>query len=679
MKGKRIWAFIFLASIIFSVLITCTTTISSSAVDIADDSNDDKTLAPYFFVEGKDSLTDSFPLKETNVTANINGVIADIYVRQTYANEGKEPINANYVFPASSRVSVHGMKMEIGDKVVTAVIKERQEAQQEFEEAKNEGKSASLLEQQRPNVFSMNLANIMPEDVVRIELHYTELIVSSDGAYEFVFPTVVAPRYSNQIASAAPQTDQWVASPYLPDGKVPPGKYDITVNLATGMPISALTCNSHDVEVKWSGEAAAQVVLSNPEDFAGNRDYILQYKLTGEDVQCGLMLQADEEENYFLLMIQPPERVQVADKPPREYIFVLDVSGSMEGFPLNTAKELLTDFLDHLKETDRFNLVLFDDTSQQMSSNSVPATTANIKKAFDMIEREFGGGGTELLLAIKRAVAIPIDNNISRSVILITDGEIAAEQDVFDFIEKNVNNTNYFSFGIGSSVNRYLIEGVAKKGLGESFVATKPAEVSDIADRFRSYIESPVLTDINVSYSGFNAYDIEPPNLPILFAQRPIALFGKWRGELTGTIRITGKTGSRDYVQEIQLSEIEPLETNTAISYLWARAKVERLMDYGFNPADEENIKNEVTAIGLKYSMMTQYTSFIAVIDDIRNTDKKSATVDQPLPLPLYVSNLAVGYAQGTEPGDIVLIAAILLMLFIAARKAAAREQRSKK
>ncbi|MCL1982421.1 MAG: VWA domain-containing protein, partial [Clostridiales bacterium] len=589
-----------------------------------------------------------------------------------------KPINASYVFPASSKVSVHGMKMEIGDKVVTAVIKERQEAKQEFEDAKSEGKSASLLEQQRPNVFSMNVANIMPGDTVSIELHYSELVLSTDGAYEFVFPTVVAPRYSNQSASAASQSDQWVASPYLKDGKVPPGKYNITVNLSTGIPISALACDSHDVEVNWAGESEAQITLSNPEDFAGNRDYILRYKLTGEDVLCGLMLKTGEEENFFLLMLQPPERVQVEDKQPREYIFVLDVSGSMDGFPLNTAKELLTDFLGHLKEKDRFNLVVFDDESKQMSANSVPAVASNIKKAFDMIEREFGGGGTELLPAMRRAVSIPMDKDIARSVVLITDGEIDAEQDVFDFIGKNLNNTNYFAFGIGSAVNRYLIDGVAKNGLGESFVATKPSEVAEVADRFRSYVESPVLTDVSVSYSGFNAYDVEPSSLPVLFAQRPIVLYGKWRGEPSGTIRITGKTASGDYVQDIQLSETKPLETNTAIGYLWARAKVESLMDYGLGRADEDAVKKEVTAIGLKYSMMTRYTSFVAVIDEVRNADKNSADVDQPLPLPLHVSNLAVGYGVGAEPSDIVLIAMMLFMMLLAIHSAG-RGQRAGK
>jgi Ca-activated chloride channel family protein len=676
MKRKRIWLGVFLASIIFTALITCTNTISSSALDIADDSDDDRTLAPYFFVEGANPATDSFPLKETNVTANINGVIADIYVMQTYANQGEKPINASYVFPASSRVSVHGMKMEIGDKVVTAVIKERQEAKQEFEEAKSEGKSASLLEQQRPNVFSMDLANIMPGDVVCIELHYTELIVSTEGIYQFAFPTVVGPRYSSQPASTAPQTDQWVSSPYLPDGKTPPGTYNITVNLSTGVPIADITCTSHKIDVTPDGESTAQVTLADADDFAGNRDFILDYKLAGPVMSCGLMLNAGEDENFFMLMVQPPERFEAKDIPPREYIFVLDVSGSMFGYPLDTAKKLIRDLVGGLNKTDTFNLILFSGDSYQMSPKSLSATEKNIKKAVDIINNVEGGGGTELAAALEEAIAIPQEKNISRTIVVITDGYIAEEKATFELIRENLNKASFFSFGIGTSVNRYLIDGIAKAGLGEPFIVTEPQEAAAAAKRFRTYIQSPLLTNIRVEYSGFDAYDIEPPHIAALFAQRPIVIFGKWRGEPSGSIRISGKTGGSDYDQEIQLSETEPLKTNTAISYLWARTKVERLMDYGFNQTEEYAVKKEVTAIGLKYSMMTEYTSFVAVLDDIRNTDKNSTTVEQPLPLPLYVSNWAVGgYGIGAEPGDIVFIAAILLMLFFAIGKPTARTE----
>lgn len=626
---------------------------------------EDKTLSPYFFVEGNDPSVDQFPLKETKVNANISGTIADIFVTQTYANNGESPINASYIFPASTRVSVHGMKMEIGDNVVTAKIKEREVAKKEFEQAKEDGKSASLLEEQRPNVFSMNVANIMPWDTVRIELHYTELIESTEGTYQFVFPTVVGPRYSNQSKADAADTDKWVESPYLKDGKTPPGKYDITVNLSMGVPVKDIKCNSHKINIVQDKESIAEVSLADKEEFAGNRDFILDYKLTGQEIQNGLMLYKGEKENFFMLTIQPPERVKLEDIPDREYIFVLDVSGSMNGFPLDTAKVLIGNLVNYLRETDKFNLILFAGASSIMSSSSVPATEANMKEAIKLIDQQEGSGGTELLPALERALSIPKDENISRSVVMITDGYIESEKAIFDLIHNNLNKTNFFTFGIGSSVNRYLIEGMAKAGSGEPFVLTDPSGASEIADRFREYIQSPVLTDIKVQFDGFDAYDVEPPNIPNLFAQRPVILFGKWRDNPSGTIHLSGRTGSGDYKQDIQVAGMEPMEANSAIRYLWARSEVARLSDYGFGDSDNPEIRKEVTALGLEYSMLTPYTSFIAVIEKIRNTDEKSKDVNQPLPLPLNVSNLAVGdpYTQGAEPGILILIAGMLSML----------------
>lgn len=636
---------------------------------------DNPPLAPYFFIEDADPQTDSFPLKNTDVSTTINGVIAETYVTQTYANEGANPINASYLFPASDQVSIHGMKMTIGDQVITAQIQERKEAKKTFEAAKSEGKSTSLLEQQRPNVFSMDVANIMPGDTVDIELHYTELISPTDGTYQFVFPTVVGPRYASSPDSSAgnpaenakdttPNPDQWVSSPYLEEGKTPPGTYNITVNLSTGVPITALSCKSHPVDIKRTGESTATITLKNPEEYAGNRDFILDYQLTGEDVSCGLMLDSDDEENYFLLMIQPPKRYTPKQLPPREYIFILDVSGSMYGYPLDTAKDLIRDLVSNLKETDRFNLLLFSNSSMQMSPRSLPATQENIQKAMELVDQESGGGGTELAPALKTALAIPTDPDVSRSIITITDGYISEEKEIFQIIRENLSTTNFFSFGIGDSVNRYLIDGIAKAGEGEAFVVTDAKDAAHTADRFRTYIQAPLLSDIQVSFDGFDAYEIEPPVLPTLFAQRPLILFGKWKGSQTGTIRITGKTADQDYVKEIDVSQIDSVENNPAIRYLWARKKVERLTDYNTCGTDSELTKKMVTSIGLKYSMMTPYTSFVAVAETIRNPEGDSRDVAQPSPLPLHVSSLSVGgYTTGSEPGTLLLLPAALLIM----------------
>ncbi len=634
-----------------------------------EEENEDKTRSPYFHVESEEVGVDSFPLKSTDVTTNIEGIIADTYVVQTYANQGTKPINASYVFPASTKVTIHGMQMKIGNQTVTATIKEKEQAEEEFEEAKSEGKSASMLSEQRANVFTMDVANIMPGDEVRIELHYTELITPTEGTYQYVFPTVVGPRYVGPVLDDTGNREEWAGTPYLKEGTKPSDQYHINVTVSSGVPITSLSSSSHDINIGWDENTKAHVSLSNPSDYAGNRDFILDYKLTGEQINTGLITSQTDKENTFMLMIQPPERYEVEDTPPREYIFVLDVSGSMYGFPLDTAKELIKNLVSGLRETDTFNLILFSGDSFQMSRRSLPATEENINRAIRIIDKEEGGGGTELAMAVEDALRIPEDENASRNIVIISDGYVYGESEVFDMMNENLDKADFFSFGIGTAVNRHLINGIATIGQGEPFVVTDEEEADEMAERFRTYIQSPVLTDIKVSFEGFDTYDMEPTVLPTLYAQKPIVLLGKWKGEAKGTIRIDGMTGQGAYSQSINVADAILSQSggqNDAVGYLWARKRVERLTDYGAS-GDNPEVQKEVTQIGLDYHMITPYTSFIAVLDVVRNPDGEATDVDQPLPLPLEVSNLAVGYRVGSEPGEVMLICMLVAITVLSA------------
>jgi Ca-activated chloride channel family protein len=339
-----------------------------------------KTLSPYFFVENGDPSVDHLPLKDTRVDVKVLGVIADVTVRQVYENRGERPIHARYVFPASTRAAVYAMSMTVGDRRIVARIKEREQAKQQFEQAKREGKSASLLEQSRPNVFSMNVANILPGDTVSVELSYTELLVPTDGTYEVVYPTVVGPRYSSKTLGEASPADRFVQSPYTREGEPPRSELHLTAQLSTGVPVTEFNCPSHQVLPRWDGPNRLHVTLDESERSSGNRDFILRYRLAGEEVSSGLLLYEGPEENFFLLMAQPPRRVRPEEAPPREYIFVLDVSGSMNGFPLDTAKKLLSDLIHVLRPTDAFNIVLFASGSATMAPTSLPATSENLEQ-----------------------------------------------------------------------------------------------------------------------------------------------------------------------------------------------------------------------------------------------------------------------------------------------------------
>jgi len=611
--------------------------------------NTDKTLSPYFVVLSENDAA-SLPLKSTSANVNIAGVIADVKVAQIYKNEGKSPIEAIYVFPASTRAAVYGMTMKIGEREIVAVVQEKQAARQAYEQAKQEGKSASLLEQQRPNVFQMNVANIMPGDEVRVELNYTELLVPEGGIYEFVYPAVVGPRYSNKTESTAAENDRWVASPYTHQGTAPLYTFDISAGLATGIPVKDIRCLSHDVNINYEQPSVASVRLKHPNGTEGNRDFMLQYRLSGNRVESGLLLYRGKDENFFLAMMQPPAKVSQDQIPPREYIFIVDVSGSMYGFPLDVSKSLLKDLISHLKPTDRFNVLLFAGGSSVLSETSLPASEENIRKAIRFIENQQGGGGTELLPALKRALSMKAGENYSRSFIIATDGYVDVEKEAFDLICNNLSGASFFAFGIGTSVNRYLIEGIAHVGRGEPFIVLNEQEAKEKAQKFRHYIEQPVLTQIHSEIKEFQVYDVEPVTIPDVLAERPVILFGKWKGNPSGTITLNGKTAQGTYRWTVKVDTVKPSTSNIALKYLWARERIRLLDDFG-SVSQTEELKNEITALGLKYNLLTNYTSFIAIDSEIRNKGGQSATIHQPLPLPEGVSDYAVGGIPGTVNG----------------------------
>lgn len=611
----------------------------------------DKTLSPYFYVQCDDNEKADLPLLSTSANVNISGVIADVVVTQVYHNNGKKPIEAMYVFPGSTRAAVYALKMVIGERNIEAIVKERQQARVEYEAAKQEGKSAALLEQQRPNVFQMNVANIMPGDTIKVELRYTELLVPVNNIYEFVYPTVVGPRYSNTTVSEAKPTDKWIANPYLKQGLKPLYTFDIKVGINAGMPIQDMTCATHKVSIQYDNAASASLALGKNESEGGNRDFILKYRLAGDAIESGVLMYKGENENFFCMMVQPPQQVTNAQIPPREYIFVVDVSGSMDGFPLEISKTLLRNLLSGLRTTDCFNVVLFAGGSTVMSPKSLPATKENITKAIDVIDNQQGGGGTELLPALETSIKLPRSDASSRSIIVVTDGYVGFETDAFELIRKNLDKANVFAFGIGSSVNRFLIEGMAHVGGGEPYIVTKPENGAETAESFRKYIASPVLTQIKCSYNKFSVYDVEPVSIPDVMSSRPIIVYGKWKGEPTGTIEISGFTGGKDtFTQSFNIDKKMVSAKNSALKYLWARQRIAFLGDYNKLASSDERIK-EITNLGLTYNLLTEYTSFLAVDKNVRNKTGSVETVTQPLPLPEGVSDLAVGgFAPSAQP-----------------------------
>ncbi|OGU21982.1 MAG: trypsin [Hydrogenophilales bacterium RIFOXYD1_FULL_62_11] len=646
-------------------LLACVLFFTAAYAFAEDDCGDcDRSLAPRLWIPDGDPATDRLPLKSSQANVMIDGPIARVTVTQRYGNAGTRPINARYVFPGSTRAAVQGLTMKIGPRTIRAKIKEKEEAKKIFEAAKQAGKHAALLEQKRPNVFMMDVANIMPGDEVELTLQYSELLVPDQGVYELVCPTVVGPRYGGNPVQAAQETE-WVASPYAKnkaDGGNPARiETGIHVLLASPIPVSDLRSVQHKIATNWLDDKRVEVSLDASERDAGNRDFILRFRLQGEQINSGLMTYEWNGEHYFLMMAQPPKRVEAAQVMKREYLFVVDVSGSMHGFPLDTAREVMRELLGKLRPEESFNILFFSGGSTVLSSVPLPATPANLQRAMDMMKAYNGGGGTELVPALEKAYDMPRTPDMARSIVVVTDGYISAERAAYDLIRQNLNATNLFAFGIGSSVNRHLIESMAHVGEGEPFVITGPGEVDGVGERFRRYVETPVLSHINVQGNGVELYDMEPAEIPVMLAERPIVVFGKYRHAQTGaSLELSGTAAQGDYRANLPLAGEGSRNQAELLPVLWARQRLMRLSDR--QGGDVELNRDAIVDLGLRYSLLTQYTAFVAVDETVVNQGADATDVKQPLPLPQGVSELAL--AQPVPEPELGWLMLLLAGLF---------------
>ena len=591
--------------------------------------------SPYLLVSTENAV---IPLKSSKTTVNISGAIAHVQVTQVYQNNGARPIEAKYVFPLSTQAAVHKMQMTIGNRIVYAKIFEKQEAQKVYETALNEGKRAAKLDQDRPNVFKMNVGNIMPGDEIAIDIYYTEILIPVNGEYQFVAPSVVGPRFTGEST----EHEESINMPYTAKGIADSVDFDITVTLNAGMIIQNVNSTTHKVNVDFPNAKTAEVLLSEENENPSNRDFILNYSLRGNQIQTGLLLYESRDENFFTYQMEPNKNVVLDDIPAREYLFIVDVSGSMNGYPLEISKELMRNLLCGLRMTDTFNVQLFASSSTVFSPVSVEINEQNIEAAIHFLSDGQGGGGTELLSALKFAYKLPSKEiGVARSMVIITDGYVSVEKEAFELIANNLDQANVFTFGIGSSVNRYLIEGMAKVSNSESFIATTSEDAQKVAKDFAKYIATPLLTGVKIESKGFDMYDLAQKSIPDVFAARPVVIHGKYRGKAEGKIIVTGYQGKKRFREVYNVSDGHLSTSNKALGYLWARNKIAELDDY--HKLFNEDVKAEVIALGLKYNLLTNYTSFVAVDEAIVNKDGTLTKVKQPLPMPNNVNNSAVG------------------------------------
>ena len=596
----------------------------------------DVSSSPYFSINNKANL-DQFPLKSSDADITISGPIANVVIKQLYTNTGTKPIDGIYIFPASTRAAVYAMEMKIGERVIEAKINAKNKARAQYEKARSEGKRTSLLEQHKPNVFQMSVANIQPGESVEVTLRYTEFLVSQDQNYSFHYPMIVGPRFSGESESKG-----FTQAPFLKRGHESPTRFSLSAQINSPVPVHYVQSPSHTLDIAFRSREDIRIDVRDAATTLAQKDFILDFGVNDEAISSGVITGRRNDEQFFLCQIEAPELSCEPDISPREFIFIVDVSGSMRGFPLDVSKQLLRNLLHNLSTKDRFNVLFFSGGSNMLSERSLEATAENLEYALSVIDGQLGGGGTRMLSAIKNAMKYPKDANYSRSFVVITDGYVTVEEAAMTYIKENLDEANFYAFGIGSSVNRYLIEAIAHIGRSEAYVVQNKKESHAIAEQFLTYIQYPVLTDIQILSEGIEVYDVIPEKIPDLTAGRPIYFFGKYKGDGQGKLVVSGNQAGKKFTQQVSINRRSNLMS--AIPYLWAREKIKYLDDFNASSVSQERIKR-ITQLGLDYNLLTKYTSFIAIDEKPVVNAQQSTPVYQATPLPAGVSNAAIGFS----------------------------------
>ena len=583
------------------------------------------------------------PLTHTDVQASIVGYIASVRVMQQYQNPYDQKIEAVYVFPLPQDAAVNEFVMTIGERRIRGIIRERAEAERTYAEAKQQGYVASLLTQERPNIFTQSVANIEPGKAIDVELVYFNPLAYHDGEYEFVFPMVVGPRFnppgSTNGIGAVPRggygaSGQPTEVHYLAPSERSGHDIALNVDLDAGMPIETLGSPTHAIQTTPISASRRQVALSAL-DTIPNRDFVLRYRVAGSEVKTAFLTHRDERGGFFTLMLEPPAALSAQSRAPVELVFVLDCSGSMSGEPLAIAKQVAERALRRLGPDDTFQIIQFSMNASQLGAAPIAATPQNVERGVAYLRSLNSEGGTMMIEGIKAALEFPHDPRRLRVVSFMTDGFIGNEDEILAAIHERLGAARIFSFGIGSSTNRYLLERMALMGHGAVAYVGLDEGSQRAVDAFYERIAHPALTDLRIDWGGMQVSDVYPATLPDLFVGRPVVVTGRYSGTLPASIAVSGRAAGAPHQIVIPLAA-DPTAQRPALASVWARMKIADLEDRA-TYEDPAALGEEIQTVALQYGLMSAYTAFVAVDSSHRTEGTQGTTVAVPVPVPAGV------------------------------------------
>lgn len=568
------------------------------------------------FARTPDGKRQPLVLEHTEVDARVDGNLSRVTVTQRFKNPFPKPLEATYAFPLPENAAVDDMRIRVGQRVIVGQIKKRAEAKRIYDAAKAEGKTAALLDQERDNLFTQKVANILPGEAIEVTIGYSDSLRFEGDAYEFFFPTGVGPRYVRRERVA--DADK-VAVPALPVGTRSGRDLALTLRVRAGVPIADLASPTHRIDV--AGPPEERVVVLAPDDRIPNRDFVVRYRLAGARTAATVLAQRDARGGHFAAYLVPAVRYREDEVVPKDVVFLMDTSGSQDGEPIVQSKALMKRMIDGLNGDDTFAIIDFADAATRLAPTPLSNTAANRLKAHRYIDKLSANGGTELMNGIETALSFPASGQARlRSFVLVTDGLVGEDEQVLAQVKKRLPRGNrLYCFGVGSETNRFLLERLAELGRGACTIVSPGEPLRRVTERFYRQINDPVLTNIELTWEGPGpAPQLYPALPPDLFAAQPLVIHGRKPDGGAGILHVRGtQAGGRPFKAMLPVGFGEAAAGNPAIAQLWGRQRLKQLMS-DMNFGETEAGKAAATATALDYRLMSKYTSFVAVTQEVR-------------------------------------------------------------
>jgi Ca-activated chloride channel family protein len=627
--------------------------------------------------DSSENLT-SAPLLSQNVDISVSGMVINTVVNQRFKNTSTDWVEAVYVFPLPDESAVKELRMVVGGRVIHGEVKEKKEARAIYEQAKSEGKKSSLLTQKRPNIFTMAVANIPPESVVKVEIHYVDTVHFQSGVFSLRFPMVVGPRYipGNPLGGTekriafdergwAADTDEvadasQITPPVTGASEPLQNPVQLTISLTPGFPVKDLSSLHHGVTVVGDSMGSYEIVFDG--QVYADRDFVLEYRAANEkEISAALFTESAPGGNYTYLMLTPPFQKRES-RVPREVIFVLDISGSMAGSSIRQAKEALVYGVSRLHEQDRFNVIVFNNSARKLFSSSLDAHSENREKASKVISNLEASGGTEISAALKIALDGRTDHQRIRQVVFLTDGAVGNEEALFSIITRELGDARLFTVGIGSAPNAYFMSRAATMGRGSYCYIGKIDEVNTKMKTLLERLEQPVVTGLHLQAEDNSTIEMYPNPLPDLYMGEPLVALLKSDRPLE-KVRLSGINMGKPWGIVV---ENKGEKSYAGIGLVWARKKISSLMASLHFGAAEEEVRREVVKTALNHHLISRYTSLVAVEEVVsrpQNSGLENQQIKTNLPQGWQHAKVFGASSKTATPSTMLLLVGSITLL----------------